>query len=307
VLAVAALGLRLALATAGGRVLLHFASALQAQDIVADALALFDRAAATAPWEASVLRGQGEAYLAASRRTGSPLRRQEYMQRSETAFARARALDPFTPDNHVNLARLARRRAELSRAPAVAMGEADEAGRHYAAAARLVPANTLLLNEWAEMDFQDRRDFAGALDKLQRSLQLDPTFDYTYAALGDLYMARAAARAGDPAEDYRRAAAAYAEAYGLRPSLKALISLGLATEMLGDKPRAVELYEQALARNAPHSTAWAVRERLAGLYLALGNRAEAERQAQQSMEQSPDRDRPALVERLRAARLIPGA
>jgi tetratricopeptide (TPR) repeat protein len=235
------------------------------------------------------------------------LRRQEYIRRAETAFARARVLDPFTPDNHVNLARLARWRAELSRLPAAAMGEADEAGRHFAAAARLVPANTLLLNEWAELDFVRRRDYAAALEKLQRSLRLDPTFDYTYAALGDLYMARAAAGAGDPAEDHRLAAAAYQQAYERRPSLKALLSLGLATERLGDKQRAVDLYLQALAMRPPYSTSWAVRERLAGLYLALGNRAEAERQAQQAQFEVPDRDRRGLVERLRAAGLVPGA
>jgi hypothetical protein len=57
----------------------------------------------------------------------------------------------------------------------------------------------------------------------------------------------------------------------------------------------------------PSSTAWAVHEELAGLYLALGNRPEAERQAQQAWFEVPDKDRPGLGERLRAASLIPGS
>src|SRR5207249_2450029 len=123
--------------------------------------------------------------------------------------------------------RLARWQAELSHVPAVARGETDEAVRHYAAAARLVPANTLLLNEWAQLDLS-RQDFAAAEEKLERSRRLDPTFDFTYAALADLYM-------------------------------------------------------------------------------ALGNRAEAQRQAQQAWSEVPDRDRSGLGERLRAAGLVPGA
>jgi tetratricopeptide (TPR) repeat protein len=120
-------------------------------------------------------------------------------------------------------------------------------------------------------------------------------------------MARAAAGVGDPAADYRLAAAAYGEAYERRASLKALLSLALATEHLGDKQRALGLYLQALALRPPHSTAWAVRERLAGLYLALGDRAEAERQARQALGEVPERDRPGLVERLRGSGLVPGA
>ena len=306
VLAVAlALGARPALATVAARVMQRFAVALQAQNFVADGLVLFDRAAETAPWEAPVFRGQGEAYLTASRRTGSPLRRAEYLRRAETALSRARVLDPLTPDNHANLARLARWRADLSHVPAVARGETDEAARHYAAAARLVPANTLLLNEWAQLDV-GRKDFAAAEEKLQRSVRLDPTFDFTYAALGDLYMARAAAGAEDPAQDYRRAADAYAQAYGRRPSLKAILSLGLAYERLGEKQQAVDTYLRALAMLPPTTTSWAVHEQLAGLYLALGNRAEAERQAQQAWAEVPQRDRPGLGDRLRAAGLLPG-
>jgi len=299
-------GLPRPLDTVASRILMRFADLLQAQGFVANGLALFDRAATQAPWQAPVLRARGEAYLTASRRTGSPLRRQEYISRAEAAFARARVLDPLTPDHYANLARLALWRGELAATPALAASEAEEASRNYAAAARLVPANTLLLNEWAELDAR-RRDFAGAEAKLQRSLQLDPSFDYTHAALGDLYMARAASGSGDASRDYRLAAEAYAHAFERRASLKALLSLGLAYERQGDKPRALDIYLQALAMRPPSSTSWAVHEQLAGLYLALGNRPEADRHAQLAQFEVPERDRRGLTERLRAAGLIPPA
>jgi hypothetical protein len=50
-----------------------------------------------------------------------------------------------------------------------------------------------------------------------------------------------------------------------------------------------------------------VHEQLAGLYLALGNRAEAERHAAQAWSEVPDRDRQGLGDRLRAASLLAGS
>jgi tetratricopeptide (TPR) repeat protein len=300
-----AVGVPPALASVGADIMARFAAGLQAKGFVGDALAVFDGAALRAPWDPATFRAQGDAYFTASRRTGSPLRRQEYLRRAETAFARARALEPLGPDNHANLARLARWRADVSgRDPATARREADEASRHFAAAARLVPANTLLLNEWAELDFTRRRDFAAAEEKLQRSLRLDPTFDYTYAALGDMYMARAKAAVGDPADDYRRAAAAYAGAWERRRSPKAIISLAFAYQGMGDKHQAVGAYNEALAQNPPASIAASIHEQLAALHLGLGDRAEAERQAQLALARSDDRAR--LLERLRAAGLAQG-
>src|SRR4029079_1183871 len=107
---VLALGARPALATVAARVLQRFAAALQSQNFVADGVARFDRVAQTAQWESPVCRAQGEAYLTASHRTGSPVRRQEYLTRAETAPSRARVLDPLSPDNHAHLARLAQSR-----------------------------------------------------------------------------------------------------------------------------------------------------------------------------------------------------
>jgi tetratricopeptide (TPR) repeat protein len=234
------------------------------------------------------------------------VRRQEYLRHAETAFARAAVLEPLAPDNHANLARLAKWRSDVSGVPEVARREADQAARHYEAAVRLMPGNALLLGESAELDFTRRRDFTAAEQKLRRSLRLDPTFDYTHAALGDLYMARARAEPGDPAEDYRRAAAAYAQAWSLRHSLKAIVNLAVAYERLGETQQAIAGYEQALAMKPPIGTGWAYRERLAVLHLRLGNRPEAERQAQQALWEAPGNEKPSLSERLRSAGLAPG-
>jgi tetratricopeptide (TPR) repeat protein len=295
-----------ALASVGADIIVNFAGTLQGKGLLVDSLGLFDRAAEMAPWEAANFRAQGEAYLTTSRRTGSPLRRQEYLGRAQTALTRAEQLDPLLPDNHANLARLAKWRADLSsRTPDVARREMEEAVRHFAAAARLVPANTLLLNEWAELDFSRRRDFAAAEEKLQRSLRMDPGFDYTYAALGDMHMARAKAGVGDPSEDYRQAAAAYGRAWVLRKSLKAAVNKAVAHERLGETEAAIEAYNNALEMHPPMNTSWAYHERLAALHLGLGQRPAAERQARLALSDVPAIEKPKLLERLSAAGLGP--
>jgi len=293
-----------ALASVGSDIIVNFAGTLQAKGLLIDSLAILDRAAAMAPWQTANFRAQGEAYLSASRRSGSPLRRQEYLGRAQTALTRAAQLDPLLPDNHANLARLAKWRADLgSRTPDVARRETDEAVRHYAAAARLIPANTLLLNEWAELDFSRRRDFASAEEKLQRSLRMDPGFDYTYAALGDMHMARAKAGLGDPSEDYRQAVAAYGRAWVLRKSLKAAFNMAVAHERLGETEAAIEAYNDALEMHPPMNTSWVYHERLAALHLGLGRRPEAERQARLALSDVPAIEKPKLLERLSAAGL----
>jgi tetratricopeptide (TPR) repeat protein len=298
-----AIGVPPVLASVGAAIMLTFARTLLAQKMTADGLELFDRAAETAPWEAENLRAQGEAYLEASRRSGSPVRGPEYLRRAGTALARAAALEPLAPDNHANLARLAILRSDLAGDPGGARREADAAARHYAAAMNLMPGNTLLLDEWAELDFTRRRDFTSAEKKLQRSLRLDPTFDYTHAAMGDLYMARARAEPGDTVELYRRAAAAYDEAYCRRPSLKAIVNLAVAYERLGEMQQAIDAYEQAVNMRPPLFTSWAYRERLAVLNLLVGKRAEAERQAVHALEEAPGNERRPLRQRLREAGL----
>jgi hypothetical protein len=58
--------------------------------------------------------------------------------------------------------------------------------------------------------------------------------------------------------------------------------------------------------NPPMGTGWAYHERLASLHLGLGNRPEAERQAQLALLNAPPNEKPPLLERLRAAGLTTG-
>lgn len=284
-------------------VLRNFGSTFQAQGRWREALGSFEASARLGPRESLNFQGLGEALLAATRVPASGIPASELLRRAEAAFTRARDLNPLALDHTADLARLARRRSELEPDASAARRYADDAARHYADARALVPGNTLLLNESAELDFTRRGDFATAEQKLQHSLELDPTFDYTYAALGDLYMARA--RESHGREDWARAAEAYQAALGRRRSLKAIISLGLVSKELGDSARAVAAFSEALQMGPPQATAWALHEQLTALYLAQGNRPQAEQHAALALSQAPEKEKAGLAARLTAAQLPP--
>lgn len=292
------------LAVVNADVLRNFATAFVAKNRLAQAVGLTEEAVRLAPGDAIHHQGLGEALLAGTRLQGEGAQAPNLLARAEAAFLRARALDPLGPDHTANLARLARRRSEIDTDPAVARRHAEDAARLYAEALALVPGNTLLLDETAELDFQRLGDFESAERKLLRSRELDPTFDYTHAALGDLYMARARARGAR--DDFRRAADAFQAAYATRKSFKAIVSMGFARKELGDSAAAIRAFEEALAAPPPASLAWGLEEQLAALYAGRSEMERARFHAARAVAQAPEKEKGALETRLRAAGLLSG-
>lgn len=303
--ALAALALALALpptlAGVNADVQRHFAATFQSQGRFVEAVRLFEAATRTGPWEARHFQGLGEALLAGASTPAAGGRPGDVLQRAETALTRARELDPLSLDHTANLARLARRRLELGVQPAG--GRAEESARLYDEVLRLAPRNTLLLNEAAELRWQRLGDWAGAEAMLERSRALDPSFDYTYAALGDLSAARG--RATKNPDDLRKAIQWYREARARRPSLKSVISVGLVARELGDLPQATAAFHEALHQGAPFPTIAMLNEQLAALYVAQGDPARGAYHAGKALEAANEPDKPALRARLRAAGALP--
>lgn len=281
----------------------HFAATFQAQNRFVEAVRLFEAATRTGPWEARHFQGLGEALLAASVTPAAGGRPAEVLRRAETAFTRARALDPLAPDHTANLARLARRRAEIETVPDAARARLAESLRLYEEVLRLAPRNTLLINEAAELRFQRLADWDGAAAMLERSRQLDPSFDYTYAALGDLYAARG--RATRDPEDLKTAIRWYREARARRPSLKSIISVGLVARELGDHPQAIEAFLAALQQGVPFPTRVMLNEQLAGIYSADGARPQALHHGGLALQAATEPEKPALRARLQAIGALP--
>jgi tetratricopeptide (TPR) repeat protein len=281
----------------------NFAATFQAQGRFVEAVRLHEAATRTGPWEARNFQGLGEALLAASRTSAAGGRPAEVLRRAQSPLERARALDPLAPDHTANLARLARRLAEVETAPDAARAAALQAARLYDEVLQLAPRNTLLLNEAAELRWQRLGDWAGAEAMLERSRGLDHTFDYTYASLGDLYAARG--RVTRNPDDLRTAIRWYREARARRPSLKSIISVGLVARELGDRPQAIGAFQEALHQGAPFPTIAMLNEQLAALFVAEGDAARAAAHAQKALESATEADKPGLRQRLQAMGVRP--
>ncbi|MET0551943.1 MAG: tetratricopeptide repeat protein [Vicinamibacteria bacterium] len=281
----------------------NFAATFQGQGRFVEAVRLFEAATRTAPWEPRHFQGLGEALLAASRTPAAGGKPAEVLRRADIALTRARALDPLALDHTANLARLARRRAEIETGPDAAAARTREAVGLYDEVLQLAPRNTLLLNEAAELRYLRLADWAGAEAMLERSRALDPSFDYTYAALGDLFAARG--RATKNPDDLRTAIRLYQEARQRRPSLKAIISVGLVARELGDRPRAIGAFQEALSQGTPFPTQSMLYEQLAGLHKEEGDAARATHHAVKAMQAAAEADKPALRARLRALGVLP--
>jgi tetratricopeptide (TPR) repeat protein len=281
----------------------NFAATFQGQGRFVEAVRLFEAATRTAPWEARHFQGLGEALIAASTTPAAGGKPAEVLRRAEGALTRARALDPLAIDHTANLARLARRRAEIETSPDATAARVAEAVRLYDEVLQLAPRNTLLLNEAAELRYLRLADWAAAEAMLERSRALDPSFDYTYAALGDLFAARG--RATRNPDDLRKAIQWYEEARRRRASLKSIISVGLVARELGDRPRAIGAFLEALHQGAPFPTIAMLNEQLAGLYVAEGDAARASYHAGKALQAAEEADKPAIRARLRAIGIVP--
>jgi tetratricopeptide (TPR) repeat protein len=280
-----------------------FAVTFQAQGRFVEAVRLFEAATRTGPWEPRNFQGLGEALVAASRTPAAGGRPAEVLRRAEAPLVRARALDPLGLDHTANLARLARRRAEVETAPGAPAARAAEAARLYDEVLQLAPRNAMLLDEAAELRYLYLGDWAGAEAMLERSRALDPSFDYTYAALGDLAAARG--RATKNPDDLRKAIQWYREARARRASLKSILSVGLVARELGDRPQAIGAFLEVLHQGAPFPTLAMVNEQLATLYVAEGNPTQGGYHAVKALAAATEPEKPALRARLRAAGALP--
>lgn len=152
----------------------------------------------------------GRAYLEGGRSVDDPVQRTQLLAKSEEALLAARSLNPLNTDHSANLARLHRIWASLVDDPAQKAQHYQESSKQYEAATRLSPNTAYLYNEWSQTYTQSGA-WDKALEKLERSLEIDAQFAQTYFYLGEYYRTR-------PTPDYSLAADYYLKTIALDPA-----------------------------------------------------------------------------------------
>jgi tetratricopeptide (TPR) repeat protein len=138
------------------------------------------------------------------------LSRQDLLMAARAVLVRAREINPLNTDHSANLARLYRRWADLAETPEDKQARADQSTAYYQDATNLSPNNAVLWNEWATVYLYLKNDPDTALQRLERSLELDPIYNQTYMIMGDLYMNQ---------QKMDEAAEAYEQALKISPKL----------------------------------------------------------------------------------------
>jgi tetratricopeptide (TPR) repeat protein len=245
------------------------------------AAGLYERASELDPREPRYALHVGKAALLAAERPLPPAETASWMDLSEQAFERARALSPYDPGHIVNLARLDIRRAELA-IPGQDEPYKEQAEALYARALRMAPNNVVLLDEYALFQLLRRGRLEDSERNLKRSLELDPDYFFTYTALGQLYVTRGQKGAGDKLTNYRTAIGYYDRSLRMQYSARTAVSLGLLSVEVEDKPTAVARLENALRFSPAPEAARKVHALLAQLYQALGQPEKAAAHAAQA-------------------------
>ena len=245
----------------------------------------------------------GRAYLEHAKSLQDPTERDAFIDRAARDLVKAQQINPLNTDHTANLARLYSLWASFTTDPARRDELAKISGDYFAKAVVLSPNNSRLWDEWAVLYLNILNQPQEAFDRLQKSLEIDPYYDWTYAMLGDYY---SRFKAVDPAlsdaerqealvqssENYRRALELLQGDPNMRSNY--LLALGSSLMSQNDLPGASAAYEEALQATPDTPDAWRILVALAQMASQQGDNLRALEYAQRALERAPEEQKPAI-------------
>ena len=260
------------------------------------AIAIYERAIQQAPAEDYYYLFLGRAYLEQARSLTNPAEQDRLISQAESDLLKAQRLNPLNTDHTANLARLYSLWAAFVQDTPDSQKRAEKSAEYFGRAVTLSPNNARLWDEWAILYLNVLGQPEAAYERLQRSLEIDPEYDWTLALLGDYY-ARQAQAASDPADrasSYQQAIESYSQALELvslrDPQNQYNYTLALAAiyTQMEDFPSAVAIYQNALAVAPNGVDVYRVHETLARIYYQMNDLPNAIGSASLALEQAPD-------------------
>jgi tetratricopeptide (TPR) repeat protein/O-antigen ligase len=265
------------------------------------ALEIYDRARDLAPNEDYYYLFLGRVYLEQAKTLQNPVERENLISQAAQDLLEAQRINPLNTDHTANLARLHSLWTTYTENPDLQAERARQADEYFAQAVSLSPNNARLWDEWAVHTLNTMNDPDAGYDRLQRALEIDPYYDWTYALIAD-YLSRFASNAAGITPEQRQkvlqqAADNYIQAieradpanpqsrYGY------LIAYGGILMQLGLPEKTIEVYEQALQSWPDHPEGWRLTGALAQLYAQVGQFEQAMTYARQALAAAPEDQR----------------
>jgi tetratricopeptide (TPR) repeat protein len=278
------------------------------------AIEIYDRARDLAPSEDYYYLFLGRAYLEHAKTLQNPVERENLIDQASQDLIQAQRINPLNTDHTANLARLYSLWTTYTENPTLQAQRAEKADDYFAQAASLSPNNARLWDEWAVHKLNAMDDPQGGYERLQRALEIDPYYDWTYALLAD-YLARFASNEPgvtpekrleimQQAADYYLQALERVDEANIQSRYGYLIAYGGVMAQMGLPDKAIQVYEQALQEWPDHPEGWRLTGALGQLYAQVGQVERALAYAQQALEAAPVDQRgqiEALIEQLGGA------
>jgi tetratricopeptide (TPR) repeat protein len=257
------------------------------------AIAIYQRANQLAPNEDYYYLFLGRAYLDQARTLTDPEEQANLLNQAARDLQNAQALNPLNTDHTANLARLFSLWATIAPDRAVREEKINLSDSYFSRAVVLSPNSVRLWNEWAYLALILQNQPQQAQERLERALEIDPSFDWTYGQLGDLalYQAESTTDGNQQTELITRAISLYDQSLALPGEAQLKfnygIKLGSLQSQLGNLAGAINAYLGALQVYPQGANAWRIQEILAELYAQAGDRVSALEYANQALNQAP--------------------
>ncbi len=258
------------------------------------AIQIYDQANTLAPAEDYYYLFLGRAYLEYARTLSSATERDSLIAQAERDLRKALALNPLNTDHTANLARLYSLWSTYATDVNVRLQRAQTSSDLFAKAVKLSPNTVRLWTEWGLVTLNGLQQDDLAYQRLTHAMEVDPSFDWTYAVMGDYYskLARQALDEAVKNQYYEKAAGYYQQALSKASTIQLKYSywVGLANiqTQLGQMNQAMDSYQQALNLTPGGSDNWRLELTLASLYQQSGDLTNALLHARNALNSAPN-------------------
>ena len=218
--------------------------------------------------------------------------KQAIFEKTEADLLEAQAKNPLNPDHTANLARLYSWWAMQTNDPAERQARGEVSDNYYRQVLILSPNNARLWDEWAILHLDVLRDDERGLELLDKSLEIDPEYDWTHMLLGNYYFNLARRSKDDPAkqdEYYQKAIEHYEIAIELAPrNLNYRLSLASVYQMQQNNEKLIEVLEDSLPFAKRKNDIWRIEQNIAQAAYNLGDIDKALEHAYKALAVAPE-------------------
>ncbi len=259
---------------------------------------LYEHAKSLAPDEDYYDLFLGRNLLELAKTKADNAEKQAIFEKTETDLIEAQAANPLNPDHTANLARLYSWWAMQTSDPAERRERGETSDDYYRKVLMLSPNNARLWNEWAILHLDVLRDAERGLALLDKSLEVDPEYDWTHVLLGNYYFNAARQATDDPDlqdEYYQKAIEHYEIAIDLAPkNINYRLSLASVYQAQSDFQKLLEVLEESLQYAKKKKDIWRIEENIALAAYQLGDYDKALEHAYRALSVVPDSEKDRL-------------